>query len=216
AVDAYANAHHYRLYVWTKATCPPVDVSFFSPDLGRTFTECAEWRAADEAAMARLHPALVVFGIAPDYDAAYQIVQNGPAWLGGLRRSIKALRADGARVLVMGSAPSPPDVIPDCLSAHLDDVAACDFSRVGHRIGGGGLDGVLPAADEEAAARAAGASYVDVTPWFCTSQHCVAVVDNLLVYRDNSHITVPYATYLAPLVGDEMSAALGPSAAGGG
>jgi peptidoglycan/LPS O-acetylase OafA/YrhL len=209
AVDAYANAHHYRLYVWTKATCPPVDVSFFSPALGRTFTECSQWRQADVASMKALHPSLVVFGIAPDYDAAYQIVQNGSAWIAGLRRSVAAVRATGARVLVMGSAPSPPNVIPDCLSAHLSDLLHCDFSRAGHRIGGGGLDGVLPYRGEEAAVTAAGGTYADVVPWFCTAHVCLAVVDNLLVYRDNSHITVPYATYLAPLVADEITLALG-------
>ena len=31
------------------------------------------------------------------------------------------------------------------------------------------------------------------------------IVDNLLVFRDNSHITVPYAAYLAPLVNDEVN-----------
>ena len=37
---------------------------------------------------------------------------------------------------------------------------------------------------------------------------CLTVVDNLLVYRDDSHITVTYASYLAPLVGDEMTEAM--------
>ena len=209
-VDAYASAHDYRLYVWTKATCPPVDISFFSPVLGRTFTECASWRSNVLAQMASLHPALVVFGIAPNYDSAYQVVQNGPAWLSGLAQMISTVRADGSRVMVMGSAPSPPEDIPDCLSAHLDQVSACDFRRAGHRISGGGLDGLdlSGAAAEAATVRQAGGSYVDVAPWFCTSTACLVVVDNLLVYRDNSHITVSYADYLAPLVGDEMAEAL--------
>jgi peptidoglycan/LPS O-acetylase OafA/YrhL len=208
AVDAYANAHHDRLYVWTKATCPPVDIDFFSPALAAPFTQCRSWRTADIAAMARLRPVLVVFGIAPNYDAAYDVVQNGPAWLVGLRQAVSEVRATGARVLVMGSVPSPPFVVPDCLSAHLGDAAACDFAHAGRRISGGGLDGVLPYRAEQAAVVEAGGRYADVVPWFCAPQACVAVVDNLLVYRDNSHITVPYATYLAPLVADEMALAL--------
>jgi peptidoglycan/LPS O-acetylase OafA/YrhL len=214
AVDAYANANGYRLYVWTKATCPPVDISFFSPALDRTFTECTEWRDNAVAQMAAMRPALVVLGIAPNYDSAYDVVENGPAWLNGLAQIISAIRGDGSRVLVMGSVPSPPDNIPDCLSANLNQVSACDFSRAGHRISGGGLDGVDLAGDaaEEATVRNAGAWYVEVAPWFCTSTACLAVVDNLLVYWDNSHITVSYATYLAPLVGDEMAGALTGSA----
>jgi hypothetical protein len=48
-----------------------------------------------------------------------------------------------------------------------------------------------------------------VAPWLCDATTCPVVVDNLLVYKDSSHITVPYATYLAPLIDNEMSQALG-------
>ena len=210
SVDAYANAHGYRLYVWTKATCPPVDVSIFSPVLGRTFTECTEWRSNALAAMASLHPALVVFGIAPNYDSAYDVVQNGPAWLPGLAQIISTIRATGSPVLVLGSVPSPPEDVPDCVSAHLDHLEACNFLRAGQRNSGGGLDGIdlAGAAAEATTVARAGGRYADSEPWFCASNACLAVVDNLLVYRDNSHITVTYATYLAPLVGDEMTEAM--------
>ena len=105
--------------------------------------------------------------------------------------------------------PSPPEDIPDCVSAHLDDLEACNFLRAGQRNSGGGLDGidVAGAAAEATTVARAGGKYVDPDPWFCTATDCLSVVDNLLVYRDNSHITVTYATYLAPLVGDEMTEA---------
>ncbi|HET9072310.1 MAG TPA: acyltransferase family protein [Acidimicrobiales bacterium] len=210
AVDRYARAHHERLYVWTKAACPPVDIPLFSPDLGRTDTECAAWRAGVVARIAALHPTMVILGIAPNYDAAYGVVQDGPAWNRGLQQAIRAVEASGATPVVMGSIPSPPDDIPACLSAHPDAVARCDFPRIGHRISGGGLDGNdQPGLGAEArAVRAAGGHYVDVESWFCGASSCPVVVDNLLVYRDNSHITVPWATYLAPLVDDELALAV--------
>jgi peptidoglycan/LPS O-acetylase OafA/YrhL len=210
SVDAYANSAKYRLIVMTKAACPPVAITVFSPVLDRTWTECSEWYAHAMARIADLHPTLVVLGIAPNYDAAYHLVQNGPQWLSGLKSTITSIRAGGSRALVIGSAPGPVLNVPDCLSAHLTDVPACDFSPIGHRVSGGGLVGLdLPGdAAEAAAARAAGAVYADVWPWFCTSNVCDVIVDNLLAYRDISHITVPFADYLAPLVGDEMSAAL--------
>jgi hypothetical protein len=210
SVDAYANSAKYRLIVMTKAACPPVAITVFSPVLDRTWTECSEWYAHAMARIAGLHPTLVVLGIAPNYDAAYHLVQNGPQWLSGLESTITSIRAGGSRALVIGAAPGPVLNVPDCLSAHLTDVPACDFSPIGHRVSGGGLVGLdLPGdAAEAAAARAAGAVYADVRPWFCTSDVCDVIVDNLLVYRDISHITVPFADYLAPLVGDEMSAAL--------
>jgi hypothetical protein len=49
------------------------------------------------------------------------------------------------------------------------------------------------------AARAAGIRVVDPTPWFCT-QRCPVVVGNVLVYKDNSHMTLAYAEAIQPLV----------------
>lgn len=210
SVDAYANAQGYRLYVWAKAACPPVRITLFSPVLDRTWTECSEWYGNVLARIASVRPSLVVLGIAPNYDAAYDVVQNGPQWLAGLQATVTASRAAGSRVLVMGSAPSPLEDEADCLSEHLEDVPACAFSPVGRRVGGGGLVGIDQSGDaaEARTATTAGAIYADVDPWFCTATVCDVVVDDLLVYRDNSHITVPYADYLAPLVGDEMTVAL--------
>jgi hypothetical protein len=210
SVDAFANAHGYQLYVWTKAACPPVAITLFSPVLDRTWTECQEWYDNALARIAATRPALVVLGIAPNYDAAYHLVQNGPAWQSGLASTLSHIHQDGSRVLVLGSAPSPFTNVPDCLSGHIDDTSACAFSPVGQRISGGGLVGIDQpgAAAEAATVRAGGGIYANVAPWFCTSTVCDVVVQNLLVYRDNSHITVPYADYLAPLVGDEMTLAL--------
>ena len=116
AVDACANQNGDRLYVWTKATCPPVDISFFSPVLGRTFNEYANWRTQIMARIATLHPNLVILGIAPGYNPAHHIVQNGPKWLAGLASTISAIRSCGSAVVVIGPIPSPPGDIPDCLS----------------------------------------------------------------------------------------------------
>jgi peptidoglycan/LPS O-acetylase OafA/YrhL len=210
ALDAWADANGWRLYVWTKAACPPVDITLFSPVLDRTWTECQEWYADALAAAATLKPGLAVLGIAPNYDSAYHVTQNGPAWLSGLDHTVSSLRADGASVMVLGSVPSPPVDVPVCLSGQLEDVPACTFSPVGQRVSGGGLVGIDQAGDraEAATVAQAGGFYLDVDPWFCTSTVCDVIVDNLLVYRDNSHITVPYAQYLSPLVSDGITATL--------
>ena len=88
SIDAFANHAGYRLYVWTKAACPPVRIVLFSPVLQRTWTECATWYGNAMARIAALRPSLVVVGIAPNYDAAYDVVQNGPAWQSGLAATV--------------------------------------------------------------------------------------------------------------------------------
>ena len=43
-----------------------------------------------------------------------------------------------------------------------------------------------------------GAEYVDTLPWFCAHGRCPLVVDNVVVYRDQDHITTTYADLLTP------------------
>ena len=209
AVDDWANAQGYRLYVFTKAACPPVSIVIFSPVLDRTWTECRDWYADAISTLATIRPSLVVLGIAPNYDSAYDVVQDGPPgsqvwptpspWSGA---------TGGGFVDRLGSRARPRRArLP--LGA-LDHVSACEFSPVGQRVSGGGLVGLdRPVTRSEAATVSqAGGLYADIDPWFCTAATCDVVVDNLLVYRDNSHVTVSFADYLAPLVGDEMALAL--------
>ena len=207
AVDRYANAQHLALRVWTKATCPPIQLSIYTPELGRQFTECDEWKQSVLAHILSLRPKLVVLGMAPNYDLAYHIVQDSPQWLRGLAGMIHAIRQSGAQVVVMGPVPSPNTYIANCLSAHLTDMPACAVRSTGGADGPGlfGYDTAGMIAERAAVAQA-GAWFVDVKPWFCAAV-CPPVVDNLLVYRDNSHITVPYVEYLAPLVADQLSLA---------
>ncbi|MEY2398887.1 MAG: hypothetical protein QOJ00_2061, partial [Actinomycetota bacterium] len=51
---------------------------------------------------------------------------------------------------------------------------------------------------EQAAATAAGATYVDPLPWFCFEERCPAVVGSTPVYWDGIHLTATYARSLAP------------------
>jgi hypothetical protein len=54
------------------------------------------------------------------------------------------------------------------------------------------------------AAGKAGAVVVDPVPWFCTPTTCPVVVGNILVYRDDSHISMPYVRLLAPLLAERL------------
>ena len=64
-------------------------------------------------------------------------------------------------------------------------------------------------AAERSAVTAAGGTYFDVSPWLCTTTTCAVIVDNLLVYRDDNHLTDTYVTYLAPAMTDELGIVLG-------
>jgi hypothetical protein len=50
----------------------------------------------------------------------------------------------------------------------------------------------------------AGATIVDPMPWFCSLSRCPVVVGNILVYKDDSHISTVYARLLAPLLSERL------------
>ena len=62
-------------------------------------------------------------------------------------------------------------------------------------------------AREHEAAVAAGAAYVDVTPYICSAAACAAIVGNLLVYRDDNHLSTTFTTWLAPALAADFDAA---------
>ncbi len=201
AVDQAAQQFGWKLITWTKATCPPFPLPIFSPVLGRTFTECDEWRAAVLSQIAAIHPALVILGVARHYTDIYDFTPYSPVWLSGLGQEVSAIRRLGAQVMVFGPIPKPPFDVPGCLSAHLTDATACTVPlAVGLNASG--------VAAEKSVVTQNGGSYVDTEPWFCTTSTCAVMVDNLIVYRDDNHVTQTYASFLTPVVEPELKLAM--------
>jgi hypothetical protein len=200
AIDNLAIQKHDALVVMAKATCPPIDIATFSPDLGRPYTECNEWRAAELRRMAALRPAVVILGFSREYGIADDhVVVDGPAWLSGLAEMITTVKRDtGARVVLMGDDPYPQQSVPDCLSRHLDDTPACAIPKHYPFYNPGGIP------QEKAVAASTGAGYVDTDPWFCLASTCSVIVGNVLIYRDDNHITTTYANWLTPVIGAHL------------
>ena len=212
AIDNLANQQHDALVVMTKATCPPIDITVFSPDLGRTYTECDRVAGRRAPRMTTLRPAVVILGFSREYGIPDDhVVVDGPAWLSGLSEMITTIQQDDRRPRgAHGRRPVPPAVVPDCLSVHLG----------GHA---GLLDPqalpVLQPRRDRARRRpwppSTGAGYVDTDPWFCIATTCTVIVGNMLVYRDDNHITATYANWLTPAVGARLEIATGGVFGGG-
>ena len=203
AIDNLANQQHDALVVMAKATCPPIDITIFNPDLGRTYTECNQWRASELQRMTALRPAVVILGFSREYGIPDDhVVVDGPAWLSGLSQMINTVKQDtGGRVVLIGDDPYPQQSVPDCLSEHLAFTPDCSIPRHYPFYNPSGIT------QEKAVAASTGAGYVDTDSWFCTATNCTVVVANILVYRDDNHITATYANWLTPVIGAHLAAA---------
>lgn len=204
ALEAAARQHHWRLETMAKITCPLQDLNITSPYLGRAYTECTQWRGEVMHRLAVERPKLVVLGMSRRYGADFGFTAYDRAWLASLTHLVTRLRATtGARVLVLGPVPDPRSTVPVCLSAHLADTGACTPPRP-VAVNAAGI------AAESEAVQAGGGRYAELTSLFCTQAVCPVIVGRDLVFRDDNHITVPYARTLGPIMAMITAEAMAP------
>jgi hypothetical protein len=87
-----------------------------------------------------------------------------------------------------------------CLSLHADDVQQCSSPPSAVVLS-------HDAAERQAADRA-GARYIDVTPWFCSST-CSDVIGRYEPYWDRFHLTRDYSIALERVLGNALDLAPG-------
>jgi peptidoglycan/LPS O-acetylase OafA/YrhL len=206
-LEQIAQQRQWRLETLTKTTCPLLlDLPLRSPYLGREYTECEQWRTRILGRIQAERPAVVILGMSRRYAQDFHFTMYGPQWLSSLTQTVAAIRATGAVVLVLGPIPDPLLTVPTCLSAHLDSATACNPDRA-RAINAAGI------AAEQAATATGGGHYAELTSLFCTVIRCPVIVGNNLVFRDDNHLTISYAQWLAPVISIEISSAMASSPA---
>jgi hypothetical protein len=193
----------WRVLSRTKSSCTAADVHLYSDTLKREYSECDEWRRQTFDEMARISPALVV--TTSIFSQTVSLADTGDAedvWATGWARTFGVVRTHAAAAVFIVDTPYSSQDVPSCVSLHSTQLAMCAESRV---------SGLLEPARRAAAANAAaqlGVKIVDPTPWLC-AETCPAVVGNLLVLRDQHHLTTAYATMLAPFLGRTLLSLVG-------
>ena len=204
ALEPVARRNHWRLVTMAKVTCPLQDIPITSPYLGRTYSECEQWREQALSRLASERPRLVILSMSRRYGADFGFTSYDPAWIASLTDLIADLRAaTGGRVLVLGPVPDPRANVPVCLSAHPDDILACSPDRTP------GLNTAGITAESRATGDGGG-QYADLSALFCAAGVCPVVVGNDLVFRDDNHLTVSYSRTLAPVLGMIAEQAIAP------
>lgn len=184
ALEAVATAHHWKLVLIGKRHCPVANTPQEDPQYT---SECAGWRRKALAKIAALRPAVTVLA---------QFWYPGPSWAGyrtELERTLKSVRAASGRTVLMGDVPRHLIQVPNCLAAHPKAITECLVDR----------DQAINARRAKADAEAVRRADVDrVRPddWLCTDTQCPAVIGNILVYREDNHISVAAAVFLTPYV----------------
>ena len=202
AFDQVGKRLHWKIVLLTKSACGAPDISFYDYANKGAYPACDQWHTYAINRINQLDPSVVVLSSDVVYplNGHHQLI-TASTWTAGLVKTLDAITAPGVQKIVLGDVPSlgnpyPGEVAANCLALHASNVQACSTpTPIAIRAG-------LRQADQ-AGAQQGGASYIDVTPWFCSST-CTAVVGNMLVFADSGHITNQYAAFLS----GELQAAL--------
>ena len=134
----------------------------------------------------KLKPNLVVVSQLRKYSGVFSDLDSSHEYV------IKPLNAAGIKVLIISDTPYPKTDIPACISLHLADSTRCDSLRK-FSTGTYEVSEMLRKIAKDHAA-----DFVDPVPWMCDEVICPAVINNVIVYVDGSHMTDKMAVALSP------------------
>ena len=185
---AYA---HWRVVNWTKSGCAAQEVAEWNGQLNEPYTQCYTWRARTLRRIAALKPTVVVVASA-DVEAPNL---SPAAYANATVATVRTLqRTTRAKIVYLEDTPYPAYNVAECVAVHLDDVKACNLP----------LSKAYNQARHQAVNRAlqklGGVTLVNPAGWICADNVCPAVVGNLLVFRDNSHLSVEFSRWLTPMI----------------
>lgn len=206
AFDDIGKQLGWKVELLAKAGCPAARLTFRTAY--QTYTQrligpppdCIPWFDNTLARINATAPDVVVLSSCNGCE--YMVDEGGDVltretWGAGLLETLQRISSSGTTRVVLGDIPRLKASV-DCLALRPHDVQKC--SHPVEVATGATYNDV-----EQEVAEAAGARFVDVTPWFCTSV-CSPVIGNMLVYSNDYHVTATYARFLT----GELQAALQP------
>ena len=193
AFEKIAIKRHWKLISYTKRGCPPADIATYSKVLGKVYKECAPWR---ENVLKQMVADGVQVVFVAHFDRLLSATTRAPMWQKewrvAMQSTIDALKAKGITPVLMEDTPYPGQDVPTCLSRHYTNVQLCNPI-----ISSAYRDDMQQMLQDFDAAKV---HVLWTRQWFCTEAGCPTVVGNILVYRDDNHMTVTFASFIAPLL----------------
>jgi len=204
-VNVMAKAHGWKLVPYLKIDCSFLDYNdlvYFGPPTV-AYPECMTWNKNVLARLNRNPPDLILLSMSRWIFTANNAEETVTAETNALVRMIQKLPSS-SRVVIIEDPPLPTAFeIPVCLSTSINDYRKCAYTK---KVGFGSYMG----AREIAASKATGAGLIDLTAAVCpsTGNYCPVVIDNMIVWRDQHHLTATFAASLGPAIDAQLVAIL--------
>lgn len=203
AIEKAARREGWSVSYFIKLGCPAARVT---PSAGSSTGRagCDTWRSWAVDQIAAMSPDVAIVAsdvpvalIHPSTGALVEDEeQQADIWDDAYAETLSALAETSGRVIALGDPPGLDADPGECLAGRGVTLADCAFPR--------GSRATRMNEATRAAAESAGVDFVDATRWFCAYDSCPAVIASFIAYRDDEHISVPYAKSLSEALGKAL------------
>jgi len=176
ALRISGKKYHFKVIEFTKAGCPAPAFIYATKGSGKYYPECLTYRDSALKSILLLHPNLIVISAVRRYGSNFSAVDSAYTAI------MKPIQNSGVKALLISDTPYPSSNIPECLAKHLLKSSICDTP-----IQSANTPDIFSML--QVIAKKWGVSVFDPMPWFCNSITCPAVIDHIVAYKDNSHIS---------------------------
>ncbi len=193
SMDALARRTGYSFLPLAKTECTMANLLTQVPYSKGPYTSCPAFRKWAFAQIAAFKPnILVISTLAEQFYTVKGKAISPAAYTKALEVTIRSLQTPGRQIVVLSDPPHQLVSPPICLAAHESNFKSCETTLLAARK----YDGVWQSALQTAATKT-GATFVNVTPWFCDGNSCPLVVHSTEVYLDYGHMTSTYGVTLS-------------------
>lgn len=187
AIEAVAKKHGAKLILHTRSGCPILDVALANPKAkAGDYDNCTSWTKKVFEGLRADKPNLLIVGGTIGI-TGFHLESYG--------RSIQKLSGLSEATIVLGDSPRAVVEVPSCVAENPTDYSRCNLqiNTPGEDVQWGDL-----VATAKSYAVGNNVTYQATSDWLCNGNDCPAIIGNVLVYREISHLTVAGAKLMTP------------------
>jgi len=185
ALEKLATQHGFELVSLTKSACPGPSV--IKRETGNyKNSDCSAWRTNSYRRIALMHPDAVIVSGMEHFEMPRSNLSRAQWWRNGEAKTLANLQSSSNHLIYIVDTPHPLRDIPSCIAS--GSLSKCNNTQ------------------KSPAYTIPGFHNIDPNPWLCHN-HCSAIVNNQVVYRDASHISVAMSRLLSQKLYNALQAA---------
>ncbi len=199
AIAEIYSEESWKIIAITKSSCPLVNTPFFYSRIKREFRECTEWRQELVQYINETKPSVLVLGSSSRYEFSDQ------QWLQGTNQFFSQISSSSEHIYVLRPTPALEVDINACheelRTNNPDSISHC--VQPYENINSTAWEVIL-----DITSNYGNVHTVDMNSFVCPSQTCSLYSNNLIAYRDRSHLTSTYVKSLSPQLKHQLFADL--------